>query len=276
MGLDKKLSLVSIVVTTKNSAIFLEALLKSLKAQTYKKIEIIIVDNNSSDKTLEIAKKYTYKVFTQGPERSAQRNFGVGKALGKYILILDSDMVLESDVVEEGVLILDSNKDLAGLVIPEKSFGKGFWAKCKAFEREFYIGDETIEAPRFFRKGLFEDFGGYDLSITGPEDWDLPLRMKKKGLKFSRVRSFINHNEGNFSPVNSAKKKFYYATKAKEYFRRYPEMVLTQGNLFLRPSFFKNLPKLLKDPKITLGMFLIKFLEMGAAGLGIFLSLFRK
>jgi len=63
----------------------IEDLLKSIKKQSYSPIETIIVDNSSIDKTVEIAKKYTKYVFTKGPERSSQRNYGAKKAKGKYL-----------------------------------------------------------------------------------------------------------------------------------------------------------------------------------------------
>jgi len=63
-------------------------------------MEIIVVDNNSQDKTKEIAYRYTDKVYNFGPERSAQRNFGVKQAAGKYILYLDADMVLSENVMK--------------------------------------------------------------------------------------------------------------------------------------------------------------------------------
>ena len=69
--------LVSIIVPTYNSEKFLEGCLESIQKQTYSHIELIVVDNNSKDNTKEIARKYTEKVFNQGPERSAQVNFGV-------------------------------------------------------------------------------------------------------------------------------------------------------------------------------------------------------
>lgn len=268
-------NLISIIITTKNEEEVLEDLLKSIKNQKYKNFEIILVDNFSGDRTQNIAKKYTKKIFTKGPERSIQRNFGVKKAKGEYVLILDADMVLTKNVLKSCMGKMTSDVKLGALVIPEKSFGEGFWAKCKAFEREFYLRDEDIEAARFFKKSIFQKFGGYDTKITGPEDWDLPLRMKKAGVKIGRVNDFILHNERKFSPWKSAKKKFYYALHSKEYLKRHPEMILTQGNLFFRPNFYKNLDKLLEDPLVTFGFFVTRFLEMSGALLGITISLFK-
>lgn len=269
----KTKNLVSVIITTKNEEQSIARVLKSIKNQSYKKIEIIVVDNFSTDSTKTISKKFTKNVFSFGPERSAQRNFGVKKARGEFVLIIDADMVLTKKVIENCVKKMADKKGLGGLVIPEKSFGKGFWAKCKAFERQFYLGDENIEAARFFKKKIFKKFGGYDTKITGPEDWDLPLRMKKSGVLIGRIESFILHNEKKFSPWKSAKKKFYYALHSREYLKRHPEMMLTQGNLFFRPKFYKNLGKLTKDPLITLGFLFTRFLEMSGAFLGITLSI---
>ncbi len=62
--------------------------------QSSKNIELIVVDNNSTDGTKTIAQKYTNKVYNFGPERSAQRNYGAAKSKGKYPVFLDADMEL--------------------------------------------------------------------------------------------------------------------------------------------------------------------------------------
>lgn len=268
----KKSTLVSVIITTKNEEDVIDDILGSIKKQSFENFEIIVVDNNSTDKTVEIAKRYTKLVFNKGPERSAQRNFGVEKAKGEYVLILDADMQLSKRVLEECARTAQKS-GFGAIVIPEKSFGRGFWTQFKIFEREFYEGEEDIEAARFFKKTLFKKFGGYDLSMTGPEDWDLPLRMRKAGVKIGRIKSFVLHNERNFSPWQGAKKKFYYATHARVYLKRHPEMVLSQGNLLLRPVFFKKWRKLASHPVLSLGMFFVRMVEMAGAALGVLYSI---
>jgi glycosyltransferase involved in cell wall biosynthesis len=126
-----KLPIVSIIVPTYNSAGTLEACLRSLKEQTYDSIEIIVVDNSSTDATKELAQQFTKKVFNQGPERSAQRNFGVKKAEGEYVVIIDSDMELSPKVIAACVEKVKADSSFGGVIIPEESFGTGFWAQCK-------------------------------------------------------------------------------------------------------------------------------------------------
>lgn len=230
------------------------------------------MDNESADKTKRIAEGAGARVFNKGPERSVQRNFGVKKSRGRYVLILDADMILTKNMLEDCDEVVKENPDVGALIIPEKSFGEGYWSKCKAFEREFYVGDETIEAPRFFSKSVFEKFGGYDEKITGPEDFDLPLRMRKAGIKIGRINSFILHDEGRFSPIKSAKKKFYYASHAGGFLRRHPEQILTTGNLIFRPVFFRKWKRMVAHPILSFGMFAIKTIEGFGALAGILYS----
>lgn len=268
--------LVSVIITTKNEEGVIRDLLESMKNQTYESREIIVVDNNSTDKTSKIAREYTKKVYTKGPERSAQRNYGVEKATGEIVMILDADQQLAPTTLQECVDEFKKDTNLGALVIPEKSFGLGFWTQFKVFEREFYVGEEDIEAARVFKKDLFEQFGGYDLSITGPEDWDLPLRMRKAGIIIGRIRSFTLHNERFFSPWRSARKKFYYASGASVYLHRHPEKVFSHGNLLFRSVFLKKWEKMLRHPFLALGMIFVRSLEATGAVMGAISGLFRQ
>ena len=92
--------LVSIIIPAKKSAKTIADCLASCKDQSYLNIEIIIIDNNSDDNTKKIAGEYTDKLFNYGPERSAQRNYGIDQSQGDYILVIDSDMILEKNVIE--------------------------------------------------------------------------------------------------------------------------------------------------------------------------------
>jgi len=93
--------LVSIIVTTKNEERNIANCLKSiLNSQSL--IEIIVVDNNSTDKTVEIVKSYCHiQLYNFGPNRAAQLNFGANIAKGKYILFPDADMILSGNVIKK-------------------------------------------------------------------------------------------------------------------------------------------------------------------------------
>ncbi|MEM4230368.1 MAG: glycosyltransferase family 2 protein [Candidatus Pacearchaeota archaeon] len=285
--------LVSIIIPTKNSEEFIEGCLRSVTSQTYKNIEVIVVDNSSMDRTKGIIKnlqkskinnqKSVISLYNKGPERSAQRNFGAKKARGEYLLFIDSDMELSDKVVEDCVRLVKSykvhnvHKVLGGIIIPEKSVGDSFWAKCKAVERSFYEGVDWIEAARFFPKKIFEEFKGYDENQTGTEDYDLPQKIKEKYGKDSiiRIKNYIIHQEGKLSLFDALKKKFYYAktlsryknTKSnQEYFRKQASIIERYKLFFLNPK------KLFSDPLVGFGTLFMKTVELGVMGIGYLVS----
>lgn len=263
--------LVSIIVPTKNSAQFLEQCLLTIKNQTYSNIELIVVDNNSIDKTKEIAKKYTDKIFNIGPERSSQRNYGVSRAKGEYVAIIDSDMVLTHKVIKECIEEIQKDNQVKQLVIPEMSEGEGFWTKVKAFERSFYIGDPDMEAARFFEKKVFEEVGGYDERMTAGEDYDLAERILARRYKQSRINAFIKHQEGRLTLWETMKTKYYYGKTAGIYIKKQPENARRKIRLF-RSSFLRHWPRLLHRPFLSAAMFFMKICEFGAGGIGYFMS----
>lgn len=250
---------VSIIITTRNSGKTLNRLLKSIKKQSYKKVEIIVVDNNSSDNTVAIAKQHTRKVYQRGPERSAQRNFGAQHAKGEYLLILDADMELTPKVAEDCVETAISTSHKV-LVIPEKTVGKGLIPRIRQFEREMYMGDLSIEVARFFAKKVFTEFGGYDLKLTGPEDYDLPYRISKK-YPIGRTKEYILHHEEGLTLSSLLRKKYYYASQGALYAEKHPELIKTQGNLLFRKAYLKHWTKFLKQPLLGISFIGVRVLE---------------
>lgn len=273
-----KNKLVSIVVTTKNEEDVIGRLIKSIYKQNYSNFEIILVDNNSIDKTLEIAQKFKIRTYNFGPERSFQRNFGAQKSKGKFLLFLDADMEVSKDVVRQCVKESDKDPNLAGIVIPEKSKAYNFWERIKAYERSFYNeeGDEITDAARFFRKEVFEKTGGYDETITGPEDWDLSETIKKSDYKIGRVTSQIYHHERISSPLILLRKKFYYALSLHRYLKKQKIGIIGPKTIyFLRPIFYKKWRKLALNPLLSLGLIFILSLELAAGVMGYILGRIR-
>ena len=259
--------LVSVVVPTRNSASYLGRCLTSIRSQSHDAVELIVVDNFSTDETRAIAAGIADIVLTAGPERSAQRNAGAQAAHGAYLFFVDSDMILEAGVVAECLAALRS-WGAEAVVVPEVSFGNGFWARCKAFERSFYRGDETIEAARFFPADTFREVGGFDESMPpGPEDWDLDERFRRRGRPIARTESIIRHDEGEPHLWGLIRKKFYYGRGIPVYVRKHPERARTQLRV-IRPAFLSDWRRLASNPTSAAGMLFMKFCEFGAGGVG--------
>ena len=174
-------NLVSVIIATKNEGNNIENCLKSAVFQTYKNIEIIVVDNNSADDTKKIARKYTDIVFNKEPKRSVQSNYAVDISKGKYIFHADADMVLAPELIDSCIQNAVKYQDVIGFYIPEIVLGKSFWSKVRRFERGFYDGT-AIDAVRFFYKDAFVKINGYDEEMLwGPDDWDLDRRLSEVG-----------------------------------------------------------------------------------------------
>jgi len=265
-----KQPLVSVIVTTKNNHATLDACLKSIAVQTYKHLELLVVDNSSTDDTLAIAGRYTDLVFTYGPERSAQRNYAARHAKGEYLLIVDSDMELGREVAAACVKEVSANPYANAVIIPEESFGEGFWARCKKLERSFYVGVDAIEAARFIKTAIFHQVGGFNETMTGGEDWDITHRLRAVG-RVARIHTFILHNEGHVRFSKSARKMYYYGQHAAAYFAANPTPSVVRnasGPLARYKLFFSRPGKLVKHPFVALGMLVFKTTEYAAAGLG--------
>ncbi len=258
---------VSVVIATKNEESNIIRNLKSIKNQTYKDVEIIVVDNNSIDNTVKISKKYTNKVYTKGPERSAQRNFGVSKAKGKYVLIIDADMELKPNLVKSCLENINGRKML---IVPEKTVGKSFLARVRDFERSMYMGDPTIEVARFFERKTFLEFGGYDLNLTGTEDYDLPKRIMDKygSQSFGWATEWILHHEAQRTLWAQLKRKYYYAEKSADYTKKHPDLIMSQGNMLFRKAYLKNWLNFITNPILGISFIFIRLLEFSAAILG--------
>ena len=259
------MTLVSLIVTTKNEERNIARCLTSVKRQTHKQIELIVVDNASSDRTKVIAESFTPHVFDLGPERSAQRNFGIMQSRGSIVLYLDADMILSPCVVAECVSIFDKNPKTVALYVPEKIIGTGFWIKVRDHERSFYNGT-VIDAVRAFRREDYDLISGFDENLCGVEDWDFDLRMRGVG-QTQMIHAPLFHNEQGFRLKTYLSKKSYYAQSFAAYQQKWginhPDIkkqfsptyrywgVFTEKGKFLR---------FLRHPILTIAMFALRFL----------------
>lgn len=262
----KKPPLVSVVITTKNEEKNISNCLESIKNQTYprEKIEIIVVDNRSSDKTVKIARTYTRQVFQKGPERSAQRNYGLQRANGEYLMFLDADMILSGNVIEKCIQKITKNR-LVGLYISEVVVGDGYWVRVRRFERSFY--DATvIDCVRLVRASAFRKVNGFDTSLTGPEDWDFDKKIRGLG-QVGLINEPIYHNESGFNLVKYLTKKGYYTQSFRKYIDKWgpddPDVKKQFGPYYRSFGIFvekRNFRRIFNQPFLFLGVLFLRLL----------------
>ena len=216
----------SVVITTKNEEANIANCINSFAAYR-EEVEVIVVDNGSTDATKRIAEELGAAVYEQGPERSAQRNRGVREAKGEWVIILDADMIIPKETITEILTITQPTQlhpahpahpaSPSAYWIPEVRTGEGLRTKARNFERSFYDGT-AIDALRLFRREVFLAVGGYDENlIAGPEDWEIDIRVKAAGYQCAVLKNHLIHNEKRLSFKRMLEKKAYYSKSMAAY-----------------------------------------------------------
>lgn len=187
--------LVSVIIPAYNSEKYLRACLKSVLNQDFRNFEVIVVDNNSTDKTKEIISEFSRKhknlkyIFEPKIGRGSARNTGEKQAVGKVILMTDSDCV-----VPEGWIRALSGPIITGEVVAvqggEKSIGSDFWSRQIELRAEekfeaYKKGKQTVmvDTKNFaISRTTLEGVGFTDRRYVSGNDTDLTIRLLKKGI----------------------------------------------------------------------------------------------
>ena len=149
--------LVSVIVPVYNVENYLKECLDSLINQSYNNIEVIIIDDGSTDNSSNILKEYTQdfvKVYTQeNAGQSAARNFGIDKATGKYLLFVDSDDYILKETIEELVSLMENdNLDLIRFSAEPFSDDVDYDVYSKQYDFSKYFSEGTVYNHEQFLK----------------------------------------------------------------------------------------------------------------------------
>jgi glycosyltransferase involved in cell wall biosynthesis len=258
--------LVSVVVPTKDSVATIERCLASIRAQRYPAVELIVVDNASADGTWEVAERMADLAIRGGPERSEQRNMGVSRSRGAFVLWIDSDMELRPDVIAVAVDAAERT-EATGVFIPEVSVGRGFWTRCRNLERRCYSGEPWIEAPRLVRREYLAG-NGFVPWLSGTEDAELRVRMLSDGSTLAWADgTLIVHHEGRLTLGYVARKRFYYGLGLPRFKAAHPGALSRQARATVR-AFARSIPTLARHPVQAAGVFVLRATEAGAYAVG--------
>lgn len=265
--MENRKPLVSVVIPTMNSAQHLKVTLESLKKQTYPNVEIIVVDNFSTDNTRDIAVQFNATVYTIGPERASQDNYGIKMANGEFIYLTGSDMIIDKDYIEQAVdKCLNTGYDAIYASVLSKQSG-GFWERVKALERLTFIGSNLIESARFFKKSVFMQLGGFDEQLVGVEE-DFQHRLDSAGYKTGRISSREIHLHEATTLSEVFKKSYYYGRFMPAYLKKHP--VRGSRQLFpVRPSYIRNIKVFLKEPGYLFGFVIYKIVQYCGGTFGL-------
>lgn len=188
--------ILSIIMPCLNAEKYLTEAIENALSQSFQDFELIIIDNGSKDRSLELIKSYIKDPrvkFLECKEAgvSAARNTGIAAAKGKYLAFLDSDDVWYPQKLEKEISFLEKHPEYIGSyssvdyidkngVLLDKSYGKSI-----GYTGEIYMNllqGNLIQNPSpILKTEAVKELGAFDTKLSYGEDWDLFIRLAYKG-----------------------------------------------------------------------------------------------
>ncbi len=193
-----KPGMTSVIIPVFNGERFIGAALESVRAQTRPVGEVIVVDDGSSDGTLDVVARFPDVVVLRqanaGP--AAARNRGIAAAHGEYLAMLDADDLWPADRNEAMARMLDDDPTL-GLVMGLQRLLIEPGAEVPAWVPPGdpdTIDPETLPKPTgifLTRRSVFEEVGPFDEAMRHGEDTDWFLRSQDRGVRWEHLQQIV-------------------------------------------------------------------------------------
>ncbi len=262
---------ISFVIPVLNGSKTIQNCLNSILSQTSEmNYEVIVVDNGSTDETLDIVKNVDVNLIVEQKRgRSFARNCGVNKAKGKWIAFIDCDVELDNQWLSNLAPIIkdDLYNVIQGKIIPKSlqinSFSQ-FREKLLAFQTHgsfCSLNDIRFVAPQcntaacVVKRSAIIEVGQFDTSLDTHEDYDLGWRLWRNGHKFyvaNKVVSYVYWDRGQYFSYIS---RYFYMGKG--YHRLVKKWQLTPPKTLFkwRMYLYKNIKFALVDLLLQLAFF---------------------
>lgn len=231
--------LVSVIIPCFNSAPYIVETLNSVKHQTYSNWECIIINNNSTDNSIQVVNEYIqndlrFKLIQQEKKGvSAARNKGILESKGEYILPLDADDLIDKTYIEKAVFHLRSNSELKVVYCKADFFGewKGEW-QLPPFSIQQMLIENVIFCTALYKRIDFNQTKGYNESmLLGYEDWDFWLSLLKNNNEVFQIQETLFHYRIRKTSRNNALKDEDYRLLRKQLYENHKELYHTHLNI---------------------------------------------
>jgi GT2 family glycosyltransferase len=194
---------VSVVTPAYNAARYLPETVDSVLAQTCSDLELILVDDGSTDDTLTVARRLAARdgrvqvVATPNGGPAAARNTALATARGEFIALLDSDDLISPQYLAKQIAVLDANPE-ASIVTANAinrgggaTFdGKPYWPRTTGIQRltpcDVIAQEDAVCILSVFRRRVYETIGGFNPTFSGNEDYEFWLRAALAGFVILR------------------------------------------------------------------------------------------
>lgn len=193
--------LVSVIIPCYNKASYVADAIRSVVGQTYSDVEIIVVDDGSTDGSLALLEKLatTYEnvqlIIQPNQGVSAARNAGLRAAHGTYVMSLDADDRIESTYVERCVEVLEKHPEVKVVQTRARYFGdKTGEFQVPDYSYDALLWTNLIHYCAMYRRSDFLQTEGYNTNMVhGLEDWDFWLSMLKPNDQVDTVDEILFH-----------------------------------------------------------------------------------
>jgi glycosyltransferase involved in cell wall biosynthesis len=187
--------LVSVIVPAYQAERFLDETIRSVEAQDHSPVEVIVVDDGSTDRTAEIAAKRTVRLLRRahrGP--AAARNAGIAVAAGEFVAVLDADDLWPVDRLSLQVAYLERNPGI-GLVLglTEMFITPGDPLPAHWSDRAGSEAIPGVAGSMLVRRDVFSTVGGFDEALWKCEDIDWLARVKDAGVRAGAIDRVVLH-----------------------------------------------------------------------------------
>jgi glycosyltransferase involved in cell wall biosynthesis len=183
--------LVSIVIPNYNYAASVGLCVSACRAQTYRNVEVIVVDDGSTDASVAVAEAAGAQVIHSPVNAgvAAARNLGAGHARGEILMFIDSDVMPEPDAVAHAVALLSDHPEIgavSGTYAPEPLIVDSRIEEYRCLHQYFLLDAEEGPIPTVhtaicaIRAGVFAELGGFNPRLRQTEDQDFGLRLSQR------------------------------------------------------------------------------------------------
>jgi glycosyltransferase involved in cell wall biosynthesis len=232
---------ITTIITTYNHGIYLSDAIDSVLAQTYQgPLEIIVVDDESTDDTPVVASKYGelinyYRIPHAGKSKAA--NYGLGKSSGQFIAFLDADDVWEPEKLDKQVKVFNS-KPHVGVVYSRRSWMDSEGRLQQVDPRELYRGyilekiffDNVIcYSSVLIRREVWNAYGGFDENLRASMDYELWLRLAASTYFDYCDEALVRYRTGHTNISKNKEQRFTIALQIMDAFVRGHPSVLPKS-----------------------------------------------